>query len=77
MNQIPPNFQGVISTYGRTSSNIWVFKKLNYKKLCLVSLGQKVLPALYAGEPEKKTDSSEVNKLIVEDVGDISCEEVL
>ena len=38
MDQTPPNFQGVISTYGRTSSNIWFFKKLKYEKLLLVKL---------------------------------------
>ena len=38
MDQSGSNFQGVISTYGRTSSNIWFFKKPKYKKLCLVKL---------------------------------------
>ena len=38
MDRSGSNFQGVISTYGRMSSNIWVFKKLKYKKLCLVKL---------------------------------------
>ena len=77
MNQIPPSFQAVISTYGRMSPNIWVFKKLKYKKLRLVNLGQNVLPALFAGEPERKMDSNKVNKLIVEGGGGSSCEEVL
>ena len=38
MDQTPPNFHGDISTYGRTSSNIWVFKKLKHKKLLSVKL---------------------------------------
>ena len=48
---------------------MWLFKKLKYEKLCLVNLGQKVLLALYAGEPEWKTDSKDVNKLIGEGMG--------
>ena len=38
MDQSPPNFQGVISTYGRTSSSIWFFKKHKYEKLLFVKL---------------------------------------
>ena len=37
-NQNLPNFQGVISTYGRASSSICFLKKTKYKKLLLVKL---------------------------------------
>ena len=43
-----------------------------------MNLGQKkVLLALNSGELERKTDSKEVNKLIVEGMGYSSCEQVL
>ena len=36
--QSGPNFQGVIRSWERLSSNIWFFKKLKYKKLLVVKL---------------------------------------
>ena len=73
----PTKLSGCHQYIWETSPNIWVFKKLKYKKLRLVNLGQNVLPALFAGEPERKMDSNKVNKLIVEGGGGSSCEEVL